>query len=130
MTILLWSEPCHAGFVSTSNDFEYLIPQSSQSGEKHIRATVRRVIHNDSAHLRGRGTRVFRLSCQSLPPALPLRATMERRSCRLNTSLRTGSLKSPTPANAAADPVPDVQPVRNPSSTCYHLFFDQNLNRN
>ncbi|KAJ7818265.1 hypothetical protein B0H14DRAFT_3473990 [Mycena olivaceomarginata] len=34
MTILLWSEPCHASFVSISNDFEYLIPQSSQSGEK------------------------------------------------------------------------------------------------
>ncbi|KAJ7364143.1 hypothetical protein DFH08DRAFT_267263 [Mycena albidolilacea] len=118
MTILLWSEPCHAGFVSTSNDFEYLIPQSSQNGEKHIRATVRRVIHNDSAHLRGRGTRVFQLFCQSLPPTLPLRATMERKSCRLNTSLpstRTGSLKLTTPANAAADAVPDAQSFHNPS---------------
>ncbi|KAJ7438455.1 hypothetical protein FB451DRAFT_1570222 [Mycena latifolia] len=70
MTLLLWSEPHHAGLISTSNNFEYLIPKSSHSGKDYIRATVMEVLHNANC-VRGRATRVSRLSYTSPTPSPP-----------------------------------------------------------
>ncbi|KAJ6567315.1 hypothetical protein DFH09DRAFT_1034482, partial [Mycena vulgaris] len=63
MTLLLWSTPQDAGFISTCNDFEYLVPATSDSNdEEFIKATVTEVI-SDSTCVRGRATRVCRLRC-------------------------------------------------------------------
>ncbi|KAF8206304.1 hypothetical protein K438DRAFT_468628 [Mycena galopus ATCC 62051] len=114
MTILLWSEPHHAGFLSTSNDFEYLIPQSSDNGEKSINTTVKKVLH-DSECVRGTATRVSRLSCQSPDPTpaeaalLPVtQSTVVRRSRRLQAT----NVPSPTDT---VSPVDTSSPPSNPA---------------
>ncbi|KAJ7903425.1 hypothetical protein B0H14DRAFT_2491657 [Mycena olivaceomarginata] len=97
MTILLWSEPHHAGFLSTSNNFEFMIPQDSQNGEAHIWATVTQVLH-DSVYVRGRGTRVSRLKCGVLKAESPVAlvptaqtGVLRRQSPRLQTKPPTQS---------------------------------------
>ncbi|KAK7061342.1 hypothetical protein R3P38DRAFT_2828966 [Favolaschia claudopus] len=62
MTLLLWSDPTHAGLMSVSNEVGFLLPGSSGSP---VLVAADKVIH-DSTCIRGRGTRVFRLSCD--PP--------------------------------------------------------------
>lgn len=58
MTLLLWSTPQDADFVSTSDDAVYLIPQPAKPSE-HVVATVEEVLH-DSVCVRGPATRVCR----------------------------------------------------------------------
>ncbi|KAJ6543851.1 hypothetical protein B0H19DRAFT_1308661 [Mycena capillaripes] len=106
MTLLLWSKPQHAGFMSTCNEAEYLVPLATH----HIKATVKKVIH-DSACVRGRATRVSRLSCPPETPAaaapdapvFPVdlapttQATVLRRSQRLRSPPNTQSPPIPPP---------------------------------
>ncbi|KAJ7818263.1 hypothetical protein B0H14DRAFT_2373395 [Mycena olivaceomarginata] len=90
MTILLWSDPHDAGFISMSNNFEYLVPQDSQSGLNSIRASVAEVLHN-SVCVRGRATGVYLLACEAAesPTVVPTtlvptsQSTTIRRSQRL-----------------------------------------------
>ncbi|KAF8206325.1 hypothetical protein K438DRAFT_1817003 [Mycena galopus ATCC 62051] len=111
MTILLWSEPHHAGFLSTSNDFECLIPQSSDNGKKSINTTVKKVLH-DSKCVRGRATRVSRLSYAFLPAT---QSTVVRRSCpqATNVPLPTDTVSpvdmSSPPSNAAGKQQPTLE---------------------
>ncbi|KAJ7224247.1 hypothetical protein GGX14DRAFT_649174 [Mycena pura] len=107
MTILLWSEAQHAGFISTSNDLHHLLPVSSES---HTKGTVTNVIHHSDC-VRGRATRVTRLTCLSpnsgdtsevpvlpknLEPSTTTQATV-RRSPRLmkNDKAQSPSLSLP-----------------------------------
>lgn len=97
MTILLWSEAQHAGFVSTSNDLHHLLPVSPDS---HMKATVTNVIHHSDC-VRGRATRVTRLTCHSpnsgdtleasvspknLEPSTTTQATVHRSQCLMNNA--------------------------------------------
>ncbi|KAJ7692362.1 hypothetical protein B0H14DRAFT_834813 [Mycena olivaceomarginata] len=97
MTILLWSEAQHAGFVSTSNDLHHLLPVSPDS---HTKATVTNVIHHSDC-VRGRATRVTRLTCHSpnsgdtleasvlpknLEPSTTTQATVHRSQCLMNNA--------------------------------------------
>jgi hypothetical protein len=119
MTILLWSEPHHAGFLSTSNNFEFMIPQDSQNGEAHIWATVTQVLH-DSVYVRGRGTRVSRLKCGVLKAESPVAlvptaqtGVLRRQSPRLQTKPPTQST-SFNPAKTAGS--------RKARTYYYHIF--------
>ncbi|KAJ7672855.1 hypothetical protein B0H17DRAFT_174693 [Mycena rosella] len=86
MTILLWTEPQDAGFISTSNDFEYLLPRSLDM-KQYILGTVMEILSNSTC-VRGRATSVCRLICG--PPKTPV-ANLQpsfvlRRSPRTKTS--------------------------------------------
>ncbi|KAJ6543881.1 hypothetical protein B0H19DRAFT_289404 [Mycena capillaripes] len=95
MTLLLWSEPYHAGFPSTSNNLHHLIPIDDT---QFIRATVTKVIHRSTC-VRGRATRVCRLLCSEpssaastsdptpLPDGSATEATVTRRSPRFQKPL-------------------------------------------
>ncbi|KAJ7725092.1 hypothetical protein B0H16DRAFT_1595240 [Mycena metata] len=63
MTLLLWSNPRDAGFVSTSNELDFWIPRPSNP-QKCIKATAKQILHNTNC-VRGRATRVSRLSCEA-----------------------------------------------------------------
>ncbi|KAJ7122879.1 hypothetical protein C8R44DRAFT_876075 [Mycena epipterygia] len=110
MTILLWSKPQHAGFISTSNEFEYLVPKSPNSVES-IQAKVEEIIHASTC-VRGRATRVCRLLCGiplDLAALVSLKPTAEvnilRRSTRLQSPLVTGS-NTKTPKASAGKITP------------------------
>ncbi|KAJ6630936.1 hypothetical protein B0H10DRAFT_1979950 [Mycena sp. CBHHK59/15] len=119
MTLLLWSTPQHAGFVDTTNDFMYLIPQPSNP-EDWVWADVKGVLHNSEC-VRGRATRVCLVSCQREPgpstaaaPAEPIvdnfqsttpaslkpatQTTVLRRSPRLKLSQTETTSPAPTEA--------------------------------
>ncbi|KAF7330801.1 hypothetical protein MVEN_02419300 [Mycena venus] len=102
MTLLLWSEPQHAGFVSTSNDLCYLLPLSSDS---YMEASVTKVVH-DSICIRGRATRVCQLSCHSPdPPTATSEMTisptsLEPTAVTQASSCRSSRLKASTTPSA------------------------------
>ncbi|KAJ7162646.1 hypothetical protein C8R43DRAFT_991048 [Mycena crocata] len=116
MTLLLWSEPQDAGFMSTSDDFEYFLPQSP-GGENYIEATVKQVLH-ESICVRGRATRVCHLTCRS-PGAVDSPATpkaqvgggIRRRSPRLAEKIPTKMDALPTSVE-----IPHPAPEESPGS--------------
>ncbi|KAJ6512169.1 hypothetical protein C8R47DRAFT_684167 [Mycena vitilis] len=110
MTVLSWSDAHHAGFVSTSNELRYMLPVSA---DLHMKATVAKVIHHSDC-VRGRATRVTRLTCDSLDAkvnseAMVLSRNLEpsttpqahvRRSSRLNAA----TAQSPPPSLPGSQP--------------------------
>lgn len=61
MTLLLWTTPQDAGFISSSDDFGYLVAQPTDPSQ-YVPTSIEEVLY-DSTCVRGQATSVFRLKC-------------------------------------------------------------------
>ncbi|KAJ7727931.1 hypothetical protein B0H16DRAFT_1470743 [Mycena metata] len=122
MTLLLWSNPRDAGFVSTSNELEFWIPRPSDPLSPNcIKATTKHILHTSNC-VRGRATRVSRLSCQD-PDATSVSSAVavSQASVFRCRSSRPAANSVPSPPTSAprSRKAADVQPsteVEEPST--------------
>ncbi|ESK85873.1 hypothetical protein Moror_2345 [Moniliophthora roreri MCA 2997] len=102
LTILLWTEPYHAGFSSFSTDKEFAVP-SDDMGKKHVTLKVVKTLYHTIA-IRSRATLVALVSSTNaseepeVSPQLVPSARAERKSARLQAKPAT---MQPTEQSAA-----------------------------
>ncbi|KAJ7690295.1 hypothetical protein B0H16DRAFT_1857212 [Mycena metata] len=122
MTLLLWSNPRDAGLVSTSNELEFWIPRPSDPQSPNcIKATTKQILHTSNC-VRGRATRVSRLSCRdpdasgvSLAVAVSQASVFRRRSSRPAANSVPSPPTSAPRSRKAADVRPSTE-VEEPST--------------